>query len=366
MLTSGIGIACNLMLAGAKIAVGAVSGLVSVMADGFNNLSDCGSSAVSLVSFCVSEKPADKEHPYGHRLAEYVASMVTGFLVLFLAVELMRESISKIISGETTDTSWVVFLVLGISVVVKLGMFALYRIMAKRLNSDPLKAAATDSLCDCAATAAVGAGVGILIGTGFPADGWAGALVALFIVWQGLKILLEAGSKLLGQAPDKALTDRMKEIILSGNGVLGMHDLRVYGYGKGVAFATVHVEMDASVDALTSHTARRHSHRSSRPRGPRGRTGAGTREKSARSDRTPRRRRGSTRLPSHTRDRRQSCVRRRSALFLPCRRRRTETRGGGRGALARRLRTGGDDRQRIDRKTGGVPVFTVICAYVHI
>lgn len=255
MLTSGIGIACNLMLAGAKIAVGAVSGLVSVMADGFNNLSDCGSSAVSLVSFCVSEKPADKEHPYGHRLAEYVASMVTGFLVLFLAVELMRESISKIISGETTDTSWVVFLVLGISVVVKLGMFALYRIMAKRLNSDPLKAAATDSLCDCATTAAVGAGVGILIGTGFPADGWAGALVALFIVWQGLKILLEAGSKLLGQAPDKALTDRMKEIILSGDGVLGMHDLRVYGYGKGVAFATVHVEMDASVDALTSHTA---------------------------------------------------------------------------------------------------------------
>ena len=167
----------------------------------------------------------------------------------------MRESISKIISGETTDTSWVVFLVLGISVVVKLGMFALYRIMAKRLNSDPLKAAATDSLCDCAATAAVGAGVGILIGTGFPADGWAGALVALFIVWQGLKILLEAGSKLLGQAPDKALTDRMKEIILSGDGVLGMHDLRVYGYGKGVAFATVHVEMEASVDALTSHTA---------------------------------------------------------------------------------------------------------------
>ncbi|HIW01807.1 MAG TPA: cation diffusion facilitator family transporter [Candidatus Protoclostridium stercorigallinarum] len=253
--TSAIGIVCNLALAASKIAVGAAFGLVSVMADGFNNLSDSGSSAVSLVSFCVSDKPADKEHPYGHRRAEYIAAMVTGLLVLFLAAELFRESIEKTIAGESPESSWIVYLVLGISVAVKAGMFVFYRVTAKRLGSDALKAAATDSICDCAATAAVIIGIIILRCTGLPADGWAGIIVALFIVWQGLKILLDASSKLLGQAPDEALIKHIKDIILAGEGVLGMHDLQVYGYGKGVSFATAHIEMDASLPALVSHTA---------------------------------------------------------------------------------------------------------------
>lgn len=250
---SAVGIACNLALAAAKITVGALFGLVSVMADGFNNLSDCGSSVVSLVSFRVADKPADKEHPYGHRRAEYIAAMITGLLVLFLAVELLRESVDTIVSGGDAHNSWIVYLVLGISVAVKAGMFVFYRAAAKRLGSDALKAAATDSVCDCAATAAAALGIVIMQLTDFPADGWAGILVALFIVWQGAKILLEASSKLLGQAPDEELIDRMKAIIHAGEGVLGMHDLLVYGYGKGVTFATVHIEMDAATPALKSH-----------------------------------------------------------------------------------------------------------------
>lgn len=253
ILTSAVGIACNLLLSAAKITVGLLFGLVSVIADGFNNLSDCGSSVVSLVSFYISEKPADKEHPYGHRRAEYIAAMVTGFFVLFLAVELLRESIEKIIENVSSDGSWIVYLVLGISVAVKAGMFLYYHIMAKKLNSDALKAAATDSMCDCIATTVVVIGIVILQFTGFPADGWAGILVALFIVWQGVKILLEASSKLLGQAPDKELLQTIKETILAQNGVLGLHDLRVYGYGKGVSFATVHIEMDACLPAMEAH-----------------------------------------------------------------------------------------------------------------
>jgi len=253
ILTSAVGIVCNLLLSTAKITVGFLCGLVSVIADGFNNLSDCGSSIVSLVSFYISEKPADKEHPYGHRRSEYIAAMVTGFLVLFLAVELLRESIDKIIENVPSDGSWVVYLVLGISVAVKAGMFFFYRFMAKRLNSDALKAAATDSLCDCIATSAVIIGIIILQFTGFPADGPAGILVALFIVWQGVKILIDASSKLLGQAPDNELLIKIKEHILAQNGVLGLHDLRVYNYGKGVSFATVHIEMDACLPAMEAH-----------------------------------------------------------------------------------------------------------------
>lgn len=252
-ITSAIGIICNLALAASKIAVGCILGLVSVMADGFNNLSDCGSSAISLFSFYIAEKPADEEHPFGHRRFEYIATMVTGFLVLFLAIELLRSSIEKIVAGEISNPSYIAFIVLAVSVAVKSGMFVFYRIMAKKLNSDALKAAATDSLCDCIATAAVIIGVVILRFTGFAADGWVGIAVTLFIVWQGLKILIEAGSKLLGQAPDKELLSKLKTLLLSEEGVLGLHDLHVYSYGHGVYFATVHIEMDATTTAMQSH-----------------------------------------------------------------------------------------------------------------
>lgn len=253
ILASSIGIACNLLLSAAKIAIGSMCGLVSVVTDGFNNLSDCGSGIVSLVSLYVSEKPADKEHPYGHRRAEYIAAMATGFSVLFMAAELVRESIGKMIEGSPAKYSWVIYLVLWISVAVKAGMFLFYRIMAKRLDSAALKAAATDSLCDCAATTAVIAGIAVSQFTGFTADGPAGILVALFIAWQGIKLLFDASSKLLGNPPDRELTAKLTQCILEKSGVLGMHDLHVYNYGKGACFATVHIEMDARLPSAEAH-----------------------------------------------------------------------------------------------------------------
>ena len=252
-LTSAIGIVCNLLLAASKITIGFVFGLVSVVADGFNNLSDCGSSAVTLVAFRISDKPADKEHPYGHRRAEYIAALVTGFFVLFFAAELVRESVEKIFSKVLSETSWIIYLVLAISVAVKAAMFVFYRAMAKSLQSDSLKAVATDSLCDCIATTAVIGGVLILQFTDFPADGWAGILVASFILWQGVKIVKEASSELLGQAPDADLFGKIEEIICAHEGIIGVHDLRVYSYGKGMIFSTVHVEMDANLPSLEAH-----------------------------------------------------------------------------------------------------------------
>lgn len=252
-LISVIGIVCNVLLAVSKITIGLVFGLVSVVADGFNNLGDCGSSAVTLVAFRISQKPADKEHPYGHRRAEYIAALVTGFFVLFFAVELVRESIEKIVSNLLPEVSWIIYLVLAISVVVKAGMFVCYRIAAGKLQSDSLKAAATDSLCDCIATTAVIVGVVILQFTNFYADGWVGILVALFVLWQGVKIVKEASSKLLGQAPDDDLVNKIKSVICSKEGIIGVHDLRVYSYGNDMTFSTVHVEMDANMSSLEAH-----------------------------------------------------------------------------------------------------------------
>ena len=248
-----VGIVLNLLLAAAKITFGALFGLISVLADGVNNLSDCGSGAVSLVSFRIAAKPADQEHPYGHERAEYIAAMIIGFFVLVLAVELLRESIEKILSGAVGESFWGIYLLLALSVAVKAGMFVYYRVSARRINSDALKAASMDSACDCLATLAVIVSLIITQFTAFPAEGYAGILVALFIVWEGVQIVREAGSKLLGQAPDPALVQNIRALILSGDGVLGVHDLRAYRLGTQKVFASAHVEMDAALPALASH-----------------------------------------------------------------------------------------------------------------
>lgn len=247
-----VGLFCNLVLAATKLTVGLLSGLVSVVADGVNNLSDCGSCLVTLISFRISAKPADKEHPYGHQRAEYIASMCISFFVLALAVELFRESINCILSGEGAEAGTLVLVVLGASLLVKAGMCVFYRAYAKKTDSDTLRAASVDSACDCLATLAAGVGA-VLCRYGIPADGWVGILVALFIFWQGLKILFDASSKLLGQAPSPELLEKIKARILIEDGVLGLHDLKVYLYGPNKIFATVHIETDAREPALITH-----------------------------------------------------------------------------------------------------------------
>ena len=250
-VASIVGMICNLLLSAAKIIAGISTGLVSVIADGVNNLSDCGSCLISLFSFRLSAKPADKEHPYGHQRAEYVASMCISFLVLMLAVELFRASIEQIFSSYAYAELFV-YVILGISVLVKLGMFFFYRVYAHKTESDVLKAAATDSLCDCLSTLVAIAGA-MFVSAAPSIDGIAGILVALFILWQGIKIMHDAGSKLLGQAPAPELVAGMKARILKEEGVLGLHDLKVYPYGPHKIFATVHIETDAGQPALFTH-----------------------------------------------------------------------------------------------------------------
>ena len=252
-ISSLVGILLNIVLSVCKIVVGIVSGFISIMADGLNNLSDCGSSVVSYMSFRMSSKPADKEHPYGHERIEYVSSMAVAFVILIIAFELAMESINNIISSKALEFSVIAVAVLIGSILVKFGMFIFNNIMAKKINSDLLKATAVDSLSDTISTTAVL--ISVLIGkfTGVYIDGYVGVLVSLLIAWSGIKILKETASKLIGQAPDRDLVLQVKTRILSKPGVLGIHDLNIYCYGPNKYFASVHVEVDAKVDVLESH-----------------------------------------------------------------------------------------------------------------
>ena len=251
--TSIIGLLANLVLAVGKIIVGSISGLISVTADGLNNLSDCGSSAVSFISFKMSSKPADKEHPYGHERIEYIASMVVSFLILIIAYELVSESISKIISPINNEISIIVLITLAASILIKCLMYFYYNHTAKIINSDLLKASAIDSLSDCISTSIVLISMFISKFASINIDGYAGLVVAVFIAIAGIKILKEVVSKLIGQAPDKEVFESIKLRILNHSEVLGIHDLNVYCYGPNKYFASVHIELDAKTDSLAAH-----------------------------------------------------------------------------------------------------------------
>ena len=179
-LSGGLGITINTLLAAAKIALGAVTGALSVLADGMNNLTDCGSNVVSLIGLKMSEKPADKEHPFGHRRAETIAALVIALIVLVVAAELAIESVQKIFAPEESEFSWALVAVLGAAVAAKLFLFAFNRYWGRRLDAETLRATATDSISDAVATTAVLLSLIISRYTGFDLDGYMGAAVAVF------------------------------------------------------------------------------------------------------------------------------------------------------------------------------------------
>ena len=250
------GILCivlNTLLAAAKITAGALTGAVSVLADGVNNLTDCGSNVVSVIGFKMSGKPADKEHPFGHQRAESVAATLIAVIILALAVELAVQSVQKILAWEAGDYSLVAVIVLSASVLVKLFMFAFNGALARALHSDALRATAADSLSDTVATAVVLAALLVSRYAGVDLDGWAGVAVAAFIAFTGVSVLRETVSRLLGKAPDPETVASIRERVCGFAGVHGIHDLAVHSYGESRLYATVHVEVDARMALTDAH-----------------------------------------------------------------------------------------------------------------
>ncbi len=253
-----VGIVLNTILAAAKIVVGVLFSVLSVLADGLNNLTDCGSNVVSLISINLANKPADSKHPYGHRRMEYIASMIVSFIVLFLAVELCVESVNKVVAwvrgeAETLDFGLWTILALSVSIVVKFWMFVFNRRLAKRYNMDLLKATATDSISDVCATSAVLIAVLISRFTGVNLDGVMGIAVSAVIAIAGIKIFKSTVDNLLGEAPDENLIRQIEQRIKKFDGVYGIHDLNVHNYGPDKYYASVHVEVDSAVDVMESH-----------------------------------------------------------------------------------------------------------------
>lgn len=255
-LVSVVGIVLNLILFAAKFTVGTLFGSVSITADAVNNLSDAGSQIISLISFRISAKPADREHPFGHARIEYVASMIVSFLILLIGFELIKESISKILDPVLPERSWVAVGVLGGSILVKLWLGLFNRKIGKRIDSTVMRATAADCLSDALSTTAVL--ISTLILLLFPSvtvnlDAYMGVIVAIMILIAGVKILNETKNSILGQSPSHEIVKQITDIVESTPGTLGLHDLVVHNYGVGHVIAALHVEVDGKADVFETH-----------------------------------------------------------------------------------------------------------------
>ena len=248
-----VGIVCNVLLCVGKFIVGIVSGSLSISADAVNNLSDASSSIISLIGFKLSEKSADREHPYGHGRYEYLAGFMVAALIIVIGAELLRDSIIRIIQPSEVLFGVLPIAVLSVSVLVKLWMMIFYLNIARRINSETLRASAMDSRNDVFSTLAVLIALIISHAAGINLDGIMGALVAVIILISGIGLVRDAINPLLGKAPSEEMVTKIREKILSYSGVLGTHDLMIHDYGPGRIFASVHVEIAAELTLTECH-----------------------------------------------------------------------------------------------------------------
>lgn len=252
-LSSVTGIILNVLLSLIKLVAGSLTSSISVVADAVNNLSDAGSQVVSFISFKISAKPADRDHPFGHARMEYVASMIVSFIILTIGVELFKSSLDKILHPKDTAFSLVAMIILAISVAVKLWLAIFNKKIAKKINSSVIKATSVDSLSDAAATSAVLISMIISHYTGFSTDGYMGVIVSAFIFIAGIKILAETKNSILGSPPDKETLDEICRITSEYPEILGIHDMIVHNYGAGNTIASLHAEVDGSENVFDTH-----------------------------------------------------------------------------------------------------------------
>ena len=253
VLSGAVGIVLNLLLSAGKFFAGVVTGSIAITADAFNNLSDAGSSVVTLVGFKLAGQKADDGHPFGHGRAEYLAGLLVSLMILLVGLELGKTSIGKILHPEAVDFSPVSVAILAASILVKLWMAAFNKDLSRRIGSAAMAATATDSLSDVVATSAVL--LGTLVGrfSGLRIDGWVGILVAAFILRAGWGAAKDTLDPLLGQSPDPSLVQGVQETVLSHPEITGIHDLVIHDYGPGRSMMSLHAEVPMDADVLEVH-----------------------------------------------------------------------------------------------------------------
>ena len=250
-----VGIALNVLLFAGKLLAGMLSNSIAITADALNNLSDAGSSLVTLIGFRLAGAKPDSEHPFGHGRMEYISGLVVAAAILLMAYELIRDSIGKILHPEETETSLLVFIILAVSIFVKLYMAYYNRSIGRQIGSAAMKATATDSLSDAGATSVVFATSLIGHYTGVQIDGWCGVLVGLFIIYAGVQAAKETLDPLLGQPPEKELVEEIHKIVMAHEPICGIHDLIVHDYGPGRQMISLHAEVPAEGNILETHDA---------------------------------------------------------------------------------------------------------------
>ncbi len=253
ILAGTLGIVLNVLLFAGKLFAGLISSSVSVVADAFNNLSDAGSSVISIVGCRIAASPADNEHPFGHGRAEYIAGLVVSCSIVFMAFEIGRESIAKLITPEEPTADLLTFVVLGASILVKLYIFAYNHGLSKLINSAPMKAVAVDSLSDCVSTLAAAASLTVFALFGLNIDGWVGLMITLIIARAGINAAKESLTMLLGSKPDDAYIEGIHETARGFGGILGIHDLYVHNYGVGMNVVSLHAEIPDTVSFVEAH-----------------------------------------------------------------------------------------------------------------
>jgi len=254
-LSGILGIICNLLLFALKLTVGLLIGSVAVITDAFNNLSDMGSTVVSLIGIRLSNKRPDEDHPFGHGRLEYITALIVSFIIMLVGFELLRTSFNCVINpNEPEKANWLLIALLVLSIPVKLFMFGYNRAFGKKISSQPLLATAQDSLNDCIATLAViiSAIIDGLRILPFAVDGYMGLLVALWIMYAGFGVAKDTVGILLGKAPDEETVNEIVSVLSDTQGVIGIHDLIVHDYGPGRLFASAHVEVDGN-DFISAH-----------------------------------------------------------------------------------------------------------------
>lgn len=253
MLCGITGICLNILLFALKLFAGTVTGAISVTADAFNNLSDAGSSIISLIGFRLSGTRPDPEHPFGHGRIEYISGLIVSMVILLMGFELALSSVKKIIAPEPMEFSYVTIGILSASILVKFYMAYYNRATDRKIDSPSLRATSVDSLSDCISTFVILVSIIVFRIWNINVDAWCGLFVSLFILIGGFRAAKDTVSPLLGQPPSPELVDEIQRIVMSSDEILGLHDLVVHDYGPGRLMISLHAEVSASADMIRTH-----------------------------------------------------------------------------------------------------------------
>ena len=255
VLSGVVGIICNLLLFVTKLSIGLLINSIAVISDAFNNITDVGSSLVSILTAKLANRPPDEAHPYGHGRFEYIGSLCVAFIIFSVGYQLMLNSYDKLIHPEKITFSTLTIIILILSVLVKLWMFSYNMYIAKKIKSSINKATAFDSINDSIATSLVIAAMIIGAFTDLPVDGVAGILISLLILYSGFDIARDTVNLLLGSAAEPKVADRINQIIRAGKHVIGTHELEIHDYGPGRKIASIHAEVPDYLNIVEGHSS---------------------------------------------------------------------------------------------------------------